>query len=69
MLVYLVYDHIDYESSMVVAVFSQEALARDYARTADLYTDGRSISRAELDNPDAYPDQLAYYRTKEKDKF
>lgn len=69
MMVFLVYDHIDYDSSDVQAVFSKEDTAREYARTAPLYTDARSISRAELDNPSYYPVQIEYYRRDKKDKF
>lgn len=71
MMIYLVYDLIDYESRDVVAVFSREDTAREYARTSPLFTDARSISRAELDStdPTSSPEQIAYYRRYEKDKF
>jgi len=69
MYIYTVEDIIEYESSTVVAVFSTEELAREYARTAELFTDARSIYRAELDNPDADVQQIAFQWRDQKGEF
>lgn len=67
--IFLVYDHIDYTSSDVIAVFDNEDSAREFARSADLFCDGRSIVRAMLNNPNFYPEQITYKTRDKKGEF
>ena len=69
MYVYIVKNIIEYESQMTVAVFDDETKARDYAREADLFTDGRSIERAELNNTESLPEQIAFKWRDKKGEF
>lgn len=70
MYVFLVSNHTEYESDMAEALFSTEALAREFARTAELFTDSRSIVRFEVDNPEPYNyKRIAFHNRDEKDQF
>lgn len=60
--VFLVIDSIDYGSEDVVAGFTDEIVAVDYADTEPLFSDNRRIRRVQIDNPFAYPEFTEYVR-------